>query len=323
MSPNAGSPSAVVVGAGVIGLTTAVLMAERGYDVRVLAAQAPLQTTSVVASAMVGPNLFPEGTPPFEWERRGREVFTRLAEEAGSGVTLCWGTLVARQPPPFPMTLDGRPIDTVDGGSLPEGFGWGFRTVTPVVDMRAYLRYLVARLDAAGGRVEIRRLSSLAEAAEDAPVVMNCSGLGARDLTGVAVRPVRGQHVVVANPGIEEFFMESPFGSHWISFWPHGDRVVLGSTATRDDSDTTPREQEVHEIVARCAQIDPRFADASVLEVQVGLRPEREEGVHLAVQELAGSTYVHNVGHGGSGVSQSWGTAEAALTLLDDALAPS
>ncbi|WP_435741704.1 NAD(P)/FAD-dependent oxidoreductase [Nocardioides sp. SYSU DS0663] len=321
MSSNAGSSSAVVVGAGVIGLTTAVLMAERGYDVRVVAAQAPLQTTSVVASAMVGPNLFPEATPPFEWERRGREAFTRLAEETGSGVTLRRGALVARQPPPFPMTLDGRPIDTVDDGSLPEGFGWGFRTVTPVVDMRAYLRFLLARLDAAGGRVEIRRLSSLTEAAREAPVVMNCSGLGARELAGVAVRPVRGQHVVVANPGIEEFFMESPFGPSWISFWPHGDRVVLGSTAARDDSDTAPREQEVHEIVARCAQVDPRFADASVLEVQVGLRPEREEGVHLAVQEVAGSTCVHNVGHGGSGVSQSWGTVEAALELLDDALA--
>ena len=75
--------------------------------------------------------------------------------------------------------------------------------------------------------------------------------------------------------------------------------------------------------VARCAEVEPRFAGASVLEVQVGLRPEREEGVHLAVQEVDGAVCVHNVGHGGSGVSQSWGTAQAALALLDDALGAS
>lgn len=43
----------------------------------------------------------------------------------------------------------------------------------------------------------------------------------------------------------------------------------------------------------------------------------------LAVQEVVGSVCVHNVGHGGSGVSQSWGTAQSALALLDDALVAS
>ncbi|MPV35857.1 FAD-dependent oxidoreductase [Georgenia subflava] len=309
----------VVVGAGVVGLTTAVLLAERGDDVRVLAAEGPLDTTSAVASAMVGPNLFPAGEPAFEWERRGREVFTQLAEDPGSGVVVRSGLLAARQEPPFPMALDGRPVDVAGPSTLPDGFGWGFRTQTPLVDMVPYLRYLVGRLEAAGTRVEIGRLGSLDDVSGLAPAVMNCSGLGSRELAGTSVRPSRGQHVVVANPGIDEFFMEAPFGPAWAAFWPHGDRVVLGATATDDAvDDPRVRAEQTRQIVARCAEIDPRLAEVSVLGTQVGLRPRREDGVHLAAERRGDTVYVHNVGHGGSGVSQSWGTAEDAVRLLDD-----
>lgn len=313
----------VVVGAGVVGLTTAVLLAERGSDVRVLAAEGPLETTSAVASAMVGPNLFPEGEPAFEWEDRGREVFTELAQDPASGVTVRSGTLSARQEPPFPMTLDAGPIDVADPSLLPDGFDWGFRTQTPLVDMVPYLRYLVARLETAGARVEIRRLGSLDEATELAPAVMNCSGLGSRELTGLRLHPSRGQHVVVANPGIDEFFMEAPFGPSWAAFWPHGDHVVLGATATEDAvDDPRVRARQTQEIIARCAQIDPRLAEASVLGIQVGLRPQREDGVYLRAERRGDAVCVHNVGHAGSGVSQSWGTAETAVRLLDEAREP-
>src|SRR5688572_910136 len=72
-----------------------------------------------------------------------------------------------------------------------------------------YLDYLVARLAAAGGSVQARTLRTLAEATDDAPIVVNCAGLGARELAGdTTVRPVRGQHVVLTNPGITELFME-------------------------------------------------------------------------------------------------------------------
>ena len=56
------------------------------------------------------------------------------------------------------------------------------------------------RCQVAGG---IRR-----EAGRAAPVVVNCSGLGARELAGECdLRPVFGQHVVVTNPGLDALFM--------------------------------------------------------------------------------------------------------------------
>ncbi|HEY2792992.1 MAG TPA: FAD-dependent oxidoreductase, partial [Micromonosporaceae bacterium] len=62
-------------------------------------------------------------------------------------------------------------------------------------------------------------------------------------------------------------------------------------------------------IVARCAAIDPRLASARVLEHRVGLRPSRPS-VRLEAVAQNGRTVIHNYGHGGSGVTLSWGCAD-------------
>lgn len=307
-----------VVGAGVIGLTTAVTLAERGHTVTVLSADPPESTTSITASAMIGPNLYPPGSPMFGWELVGRAAFDEVAADPDSGVVLRSGLLTARQPPPGEMTLNGEPIEPLPARELPDGYGWGFRLETPLVHMGRYLAYLGSRLDAAGGTVRQLRLESLTEAAEHGSVVMNCSGLGARELCGdEAVSPVRGQHLILANPGIEEFFMEAPFGPSWVGIWPHGDTIVLGCTAGEGDDNLDPDPEQAAQIRAGAAQIYPELADAPLVNHQVGLRPGRSE-VRLEAETVDGLTVVHNYGHGGGGVSWSWGTVADAVALLPD-----
>ena len=73
--------------------------------------------------------------------------------------------------------------------------------------MPIYLEYLMDRFSAAGGSVQRRTLSSLAEV--DARVVVNCVGLGARDLVDDAsMEPIRGQIVRVRNPGMKRFVLD-------------------------------------------------------------------------------------------------------------------
>ena len=309
---------AAVVGAGVIGLTTAVTLAERGVTVTVLTAEAPEATTSATASAMIGPNLYPPGSPMFGWERIGRTTFGDLATDPGSGVVLRTGRLTARQKPPGEMTLNGEPITPLPAGELPEGFEWGFRLETPVVHMGSYLAYLGRRLQQAGGAVRQVRLGALTEAADYGSVVMNCTGIGARELCGdESLVPIRGQHLIVANPGIEEFFMEAPFGPSWVGIWPHGDTVVLGSTAREGETSREPDPEQAAAIRAGAAEIFPALADAPAITHQVGLRPQRG-AVRVAAETVDGVTVVHNYGHGGSGVSWSWGTVADAVALLPD-----
>jgi D-amino-acid oxidase len=129
-----------------------------------------------------------------------------------------------------------------------------------------------------------------------------------------AVRSVRGQHVVVENPGLEEFFMEEPAPS-WASWFPHGDHVVLGGNAEDDVWSLDPDPAVADEIVERCAAIEPRLAGARVIEHRVGLRPARPE-VRVEGELIDSWRCVHNYGHGGTGVALAWGCAQDVRALV-------
>jgi D-amino-acid oxidase len=304
--------SVVVVGAGVVGLTTALCLAEAGHDVTIVAAEPPQQTTSRAAAAMwgsafVGP---PDAVP--RWAAATLEELRELsADPDATGVRMTPGTLVSPRadfpPPPdlFPG-IEMRPL-----GEVPAGYALAVEVVVPLVDMPRYLDYLLARFEAAGGALELRRLDSLSSV--DAELVVNCAGVGARDLVGdSSLRASRGQHVIVENPGIDRFFMEPPLGGAWAAWHPHPDYVVLGGVAGGDDWNMEPDPAVADAILARCAAIEPRFADARVLEHRVGLRPERAA---VRLERGPADGVIHNYGHGGSGVSLSWGCARDVVAL--------
>jgi D-amino-acid oxidase len=305
---------AFVLGAGVIGLTTAICLQELGLRVRIRSADPPARSTSVLAAAMVGPNLAPPDDPLHRWQS---ETVRRLATEPdGAGVHVLSGVLAARpagMEPPQAKDVPGyRPCLP---GELPDGFGTGFRATLPVVDMPRYLDHLRDRFSSGGGVIELRPVASLAEAAAAAPLVANCTGLAARTLVpDPQVHPLRGPKIVVANPGIETFFIEAPFSPVWAGYLPHGDRVVLGGSQ-RPSADTTPDPAEEAEILRLCAEVEPRLAGAQVLEHRVGLRPGRELP-RVEPETRNGVRVVHNYGHGGSGVMLSWGCARDAAAML-------
>jgi D-amino-acid oxidase len=67
--------------------------------------------------------------------------------------------------------------------------------------------------------------------------------------------------------------------------------------------------------------LPPVRADASrVLKTTVGLRPFRPDGFVVRSESLGQKTLIHDYGHGGSGVSLCWGTAEMSLELLGDTM---
>jgi len=305
------APDVVVIGAGVIGLSTAVCLAERGQRVEVRTRLAQTQTTSAVASAMVGPAMAPADGDAGRRERASIAQFTALAEVAGTGVSIRRGRLASREP----VQALGDLVPCAPD-ELPPGFAAAFWASLPLVDMPPYLDYLATRLAAAGGRIERRTVTSLAELAAEAPLIVSCAGLGAGELAGDdSVTPVRGQHVIVDNPGLEEFFVEAPFTPAWAAYWPYPDHVVLGGTRSTDDASTEPHLEIAEQILRRCIEVEPRLRGVRVRGHQVGLRPARPT-VRLEVEQIGSARCVHNYGHGGSGVTHSWGSAFAAAALL-------
>jgi D-amino-acid oxidase len=231
------------------------------------------------------------------------------------GVDAIFGELTATEAMSSAAQLipDLRPAEPAD---LPEGFRVGFRATVPMIDMPHYLDYLTQRLAAAGCEIEEHPVQSLAEAADAAPVVVNCSGLGARALVGDnTVRPLFGQHVVLTNPGLQQLFLEISTGPEWVCYFPHPQRVVCGGISIPDRWDTTAEPDITDRIVARCRRIEPRLAGAEVIETITGLRPDRPS-VRLEAEPLGRARCIHNYGHGGNGVTLSWGCARDVVRLV-------
>jgi D-amino-acid oxidase len=301
----------VVVGAGVVGLTSAISLAEAGLSTRVVAAEPPSRVTSAAAGAIWGPVRCGPDDRCREWARTGLEVLSGLADEASAGVHRLHGRAVGRtiQTPPKWADLLSDPR-LLAAAELPAGFSFGWSYTAPALNMPVYLEYLLSRYASLGGRVEYATVPSLASL--DAPVVVNCTGIGARSLVpDESLVPVRGQIVVVENPGISEFYIDhgAEGASDYVYAFPHGDVVVLGGTAEEGASDWAPRPEVSARIMRDCAAAFPALLGARVVTERVGLRPCRPE-VRLESEPLPGGrTLWHNYGHGGAGVTLSWGCA--------------
>jgi len=99
------APVALVVGAGVSGLTTALELSRAGFDVEIVAAERPEHTTSLAAGAIWGPYLVQPLDKVRQWSAKSLEVFDRLAiEEPSSGVRITTGIEASR----IPQSRDGR-----------------------------------------------------------------------------------------------------------------------------------------------------------------------------------------------------------------------
>lgn len=304
----------LVIGAGIIGLTTAIRLCEAGATTRVVTADAPAETTSVLATAMVGPTFGFSGPRVSEWEAKTLDAFAQ--EPLLAGVHRCRGRFLspfAGLIPPGADALAGFEPCTRD--DLPAGYGGGFWAEVPLVDMPPYVADLAARYLNLGGTIERATFGSLTEALSLAPLVANCAGLGASALVpDPDVEPLRGPKIVVENPGIATFAIVGPPGPELTAYHPHGDVVVLGGSAT-PSADTRADPDEEAAIIERCAAIEPRLRQARVLEHRVGLRPGRPQ-IRLDTEQRDATRVVHNYGHGGLGVTVCWGCAAEATSLL-------
>jgi D-amino-acid oxidase len=309
---------ALVVGAGVSGVTTALVLASHGYRVRIWTRDRTLNTTSRAAGAIWGLYLITDGRTG-GWAATSWREFERYAALGpDTGVRFVPGVEAARRPVPAPAWLTGLPgFRPADPAELPAGFATGWAYTAPIIDMPTYLHHLVEQLVDAGGRIEERVVGSLDEALAAAPLVVNCTGYGARQLVpDPSVVANRGQIVVVEKPGIERFFVEHDESPESVCVFPQGgDRVVLGGTAEPGRVCTEPEPRTSAAIRDRCAAIVPELADAKIVDERVGLRPTRPR-VRLESTTVHGRRLVHNYGHGGGGVTLSWGCAREVLSLI-------
>lgn len=300
-----------VVGAGIIGLTSALRLAQAGHAVDLVAAGTGEHTTSSVAAALWYPyRAYPELVVT-RWSAVTYDVLRNLAADPSTGVRLRHGRELFRQPVPDPWWRSAVPtLDRVAGERLPSGYLDGYELTVPVIDMALHLPWLLGQLSALNVPVRIDHLGKLADAFDGVDAVVNCAGLGARELVDDStLLPVRGQVIVVAQCGITEWLLDQTDSRQLRYVVPRERTVLLGGTAEEGAEDLTVRPETAAAILDRCGELLPELRTARILGQRVGLRPGRPS-VRLETEFTGHGPVVHCYGHGGAGVTLSYGCAE-------------
>ena len=312
--------SVAIIGAGVSGLTCGVLFAERGFRAAIFAEQIGQQTTSGAAAAL----WFPYDAEPADrvipWALATYKVLVDLIKNPLSGVSMIELRQYCRtgeiQIPdwakPFVISTASSVIPSGVEGSLDvsgSGFSSGFSLNVPLMDTTIYLDYLASRFQKAGGVINTNvRFEKLEDVDPKFDLVINCAGIGARELVGdVDLEPHRGQVAIV--PRIDDINCAIVCDDAPLMYViPRTNDCVFGGTnKISDNLGADPATTTA--IVDECSRV-LKIDNPRVLNERVGLRPFRKSGVRLERGKLSdGRAVIHNYGHGGSGFTLSWGCA--------------
>ena len=309
---------AIVVGCGVSGLTCAIELQAAGFDVSIWARDLPPNTTSNVAAAV----WYPYHAYPMErvvpWGKQTFHAFCTLASEPHAGVSLVEGIELFTSPAEEPDWRDAvSSLRLAHTDEIPPGYTAAYLFETPLIDMPIYLTYLMRRFQDAGGRIEKREVKQLAEPLAESRVVVNCAGLGARTLAADdSLMPARGQVVRVEPLPLNRFYLDQSDSGELTYIVPRSADCVLGGTYEEGNWSLEPDIATAEAIVERCSRLAPEVRDARVIEHAVGLRPVRPTVRLEAELQPDGKLLVHNYGHGGAGVTLSWGCAADVLSLV-------
>jgi len=307
-----------IIGCGVSGLTTAIVLQREGWDVTIYTDQATEDTTSAIAAAIWFPYKAEPRDRASSWSKASYLEFEKLSLDPDTGVSMVPYTAVIRNEEDawWRNALPSEAIRKARADEMPPSYKLGYRMRVPLIETPLYLPYLLREFTKAGGLIVKQKIEDPKGLITSNLKVINCAGLGARELVDdLTVYPINGQ-IIKAHPikGIEATSAEFPFDAarEQLAFIiPRRDCTVLGGTALKDHTDLKPVEAANKGILERCTTLSPLVKQARIQNTVVGLRPGRDE-IRL---EREGNL-IHNYGHGGVGYTVSWGCAFAVRDLL-------
>mgnify|MGYP001255818118 FL=1 len=308
--------NSLVIGGGVNGLSTGICLLEDGWDVTIYSEEFSPNTTSDVAAALWYPFLSAPVEKTNVWGSRTYEILKLLATEKGAGIDMTQTFEYFRSSQPDPVwksTVDNFERITEN---LPSDYVECFSFMTQVIEMPIYLKWLMERYEALGGKLEKKKIDNFSNISSDYSIIVNCTGLNSGELCNDSeVYPVRGQ-IIRVKPLLNQMHLDQQIPT-LAYIVPRSNDMILGGVAQEGNWNLEPTEEDRNFILEKCSKIIPDLKNAEIIEDMVGLRPGRTE-VRLEKEQISDKTIIHNYGHGGSGVTLSWGCAEEVVELANE-----
>lgn len=312
--------SITVIGAGVIGLSAAHELAAAGHQVTVAYDQELHECVSSVAAAIWFPYHSENSPAADQLLADSLARFEQLSENPETGIDLRRGLNVDHLPgADRSWTRIVAGTEEASPADLPDGAHAGVWATVPIITMSTYLGWLRGQVEALGVKFEKRTVGDLAELKDEADLVVLAAGLRGGELLGddETVYPIRGQVVRLANTKkLMQWLCDDDYPQGVSYIIPRREDIIVGGTDTANDWNREVEPQTSVDILERAAKLVPELEGLEVLEHKVGLRPAREtiRLEHVADHPLP---VIAAYGHGGAGVTLSWGTAQRVVELAE------
>lgn len=316
-----------VVGAGIIGMTNAILLLENGFEVTVFSKDAPLETNS---DAAVATWFSPDDTKPI-LQKHCLESFPKFDElikkEISSGVETISDIFYFRSKEDFensvwakdPLKKLVNPTDPPSKEKKVDGFPFSVLINIPLINPIIYRPYMLKKFESLGGKLKIKKINSLSELTDSYDIVINSPGWEATCLTkDREVHPIRGQtETMKITQDLQDDYSINIEGLNaYVVFRSLTKDCVIGTTYQVGDSDKEIRAVDKQEIIKKISAFFPAIKGIETVS-KAGIRCGRFD-VRIEKEEINNNVgnkmlIVHCYGHGGSGFSASWGSANEVL----------
>ncbi|XP_046839234.1 D-amino-acid oxidase-like [Xenia sp. Carnegie-2017] len=324
-----------IIGAGICGISSAICLqkADPSLDITLISEKFSPNLTSNGAAGFWDP-VFLKNTPVTKIRKWGETTFKYLKSIVDSNdahkYQMKYLTVYELHDQPAEKSelsdifisyeqLSNKEIRR----NFPSDIVTGFVMRSIIIPGTPYLNIKMSEFQQKGGKIIQRKVKSFDEFAGEYDIVINCAGLGARELCNDdTIQPFRGQVVKMKAPWIKNGYIltrkknKEKFLTTYI--FPRAYDVIVGGTLQPNNWDTTINDKETEAIIERASELEPTIKnEAVIIEAWAGLRPVRDS-VRLEHEIINVSTkygskmklqVVHNYGHGGGGLSLFWGCA--------------
>lgn len=321
-----------VVGAGIIGMTTARRIKSEMEDVHVtvIAEHFTPHTANDEAAGFFMPQDV-SGVPDEklrEWFDESYSFYRKLLLEkysSDNGLAEVPAYYLQKNMMPKPAYADTYPpwreLTMKDVDAFPN-YKRGYYFISMIIECKKFLPYLMGRFLNDGGNFIGKKVNEFEELFEEYDVIINCSGIGARDLCqDESVSFVCEQTTRVNAPWIKHAVIADD-GFYVI---PNIHDVVLGGNSKNQNLFLIPDDDEAKAIWKGCSRLVPCLKPCTFIRYSVTLRPGNGP-LKLYFQDLpskdGGKTFpvIHNYGHGASEICLAWGCAGEVVKLLKNAI---